>query len=157
MTEILIMNWIYRNRTAMKQLHRPIRNAAKQEVAAMLGRNADTFQKIALGTVAIATVLMSAAGAYAIEPFLQGFSAPVGIHAYGGTSLLVSNWSGGTVERVQADGRRSGFLHKIGSPAGHSTDPPGARFGCSLFCGIYRRVGPGGKGKTVVVGLATPH
>ena len=55
----------------------------------MLGRNADTFRKIALGTVAIATVLMSAAGAYAIEPFLQGFSAPVGIHAYGGTSLLV--------------------------------------------------------------------
>jgi hypothetical protein len=57
------MNWIYRNRSAMNQLHRPIRNAAKQEVAAMLGRNADTFRKIALGTVAIATVLMSAAGA----------------------------------------------------------------------------------------------
>src|SRR5216683_5703728 len=65
---------------------------------------------------------MSAAGAYAIEPFLQGFSAPVGIHAYGGTSLLVSNWSGGTVERVQADGRRSVFLDNIVSPAGIATD-----------------------------------
>src|SRR5258706_2592444 len=98
MTEILIMNWIYRNRTAMKQLHRPIRNAAKQEVAAMPGRNADTFRKIALGTVAIATVLMSAAGAYAIAPFLQGVSAPVGIHAYGGSNPFLSDLSGGTGE-----------------------------------------------------------
>src|SRR5258706_10365795 len=129
MTEILIMNWIYRNRTAMNQLHRPIRNAAKQEVAAMLGRNADTFRKIALGTVAIATVLMSAAGAYAIEPFLQGFSAPVGIHAYGGTSLFVSNLRGGTVERGQADGRGSVFLDNLVSPAGLSNAPTVPRFG----------------------------
>src|SRR5258708_15606196 len=104
MTAILIMNWIYRNRSAMNQLHRPIRNAAKQEVAAMLGRNADTFRKIALGTVAIATVLISAAGAYAIEPFLQGFSAPVGIHAYGGSSPFGADWSRWTGGRGGAGG-----------------------------------------------------
>lgn len=122
----------------------------------MLGRNADTFRKIALGTVAIATVLISAAGAYAIEPFLQGFSAPVGIHAYGGTSLLVSNWSGGTVERVQADGRRSVFLDNIVSPAGIATDATGAVFVSSYSGDIIVRVGPDGKRKTVADGLATP-
>src|SRR5712672_783433 len=107
---------------------------------------------------------MSAAGAYAIEPFLQGFSAPVGIHAYGGTSLLVSNWSGGlmsnwsggTVERVQADGRRSVFLDNIVSPAGIATDATGAVFVSSYSGDIIVRVGPDGKRKTVADGLATP-
>jgi glucose/arabinose dehydrogenase len=123
---------------------------------AMPGRIADTFRKIALGTVAIATVFMSAAGAYAIEPLLQGFSAPVGIHAYGDTSQLVSNWGGGTVERMQADGTRSVFLDNIASPAGVAIDATGAVFVSSYSSDILVRVGPDGKRKTVADGLATP-
>jgi outer membrane protein assembly factor BamB len=122
----------------------------------MPGHIADTFRKIALGTVAIAIVLMSAAGAYAIEPFLQGFSAPVGIHAYGDTSLLVSNWSGGTVERVQADGTRSIFLDNIMSPAGIAIDAAGVVYVSSYSGDIIVGVGPDGKRRTVADGLATP-
>ena len=99
---------------------------------------------------------MSAAGAYAIEPFLQGFSAPVGIHAYGDTSLLVSNWSGGTVERVQADGTRLIFLDNIMSPAGIAIDAAGVVYVSSYSGDIIVGVGPDGKRRTVADGLATP-
>src|SRR5258706_6057487 len=157
MTEILIMNWIYRNRTAMKQLHRPIRNAAKQEVAVMLGRNADTFRKIALGTVAIATVLMSAAGAYAIEPFLQGFSAPVGIHAYGGTSLFgveLERWNG----RAGAGGWQALGLPRQHRVAGRHCDRRDrAVFVSSHSGGIIVRVRPDRQRQTGADRLANPN
>ena len=123
----------------------------------MPGRIANTFRKIVLGTVAIAIVLMSAAVAYAIEPFLQGFSAPVGIHALRRCEfLLVSNWSGGTVERVQADGTRSIFLDNIMSPAGIAIDAAGVVYVSSYSGDIIVGVGPDGKRRTVADGLATP-
>ena len=122
----------------------------------MPGHIADTFRKIALGTVAIAIVLMSAAGAYAIEPFLQGFSAPVGIHAYGDTSLLVSNWSGGTVERVQADGTRSIFLDSIMTPAGFAIDATGRGIRLILFWRHHRGRRAGREAEDGRGCLATP-
>lgn len=121
----------------------------------MPGRIANTFRKIVLGTVAIATVLMSAAVAYAIEPFLQRFSAPVGIHALGDAEFLVSNWGGGTVERVQSDGKRSVFLDNILSPAGIAIDAAGVVYVSSYSGDIIVGVGPDGKRRTVADGLAT--
>ena len=60
-----------------------------------------------LASVTAAAFAATTASAQAIEPILQGFSAPVGIHALGDADLLVSNWSGGTVERVGANGTRA--------------------------------------------------
>lgn len=94
--------------------------------------------------------------AQAIEPILQGFSAPVGIHALGDADLLVSNWGGGTVERIGTNGARTVFLDGISSPAGIAVNATGAVFVSSYSSGIIVRIAPDGSRETIAKGLATP-
>ncbi len=109
-----------------------------------------------LASVTAAAFAATTASAQAIEPILQGFSAPVGIHALGDADLLVSNWSGGTVERVGANGTRAVFLDGISSPAGIAVDATGAVFVSSYSSDIIVRIAPDGRRETVADGLATP-
>lgn len=122
----------------------------------MSGRIAHSLRKAALASVTAGAFAAMTANARAIEPILQGFSAPVGIHALGDTDLLVSNWGGSTVERVQPDGQRAVFLDNISSPAGIAVDAAGAVFVSSYSGDTVIRIAPDGTRETVADGLATP-
>lgn len=115
-----------------------------------------TLRKAMLASATVAAFAATTANAQAIEPILQGFSAPVGIHALGDADLLVSNWSGGTVERVGANGTRTVFLDGISSPAGIAVDATGAVFVSSYSSDIIVRIAPDGRRETIADGLATP-
>lgn len=115
-----------------------------------------TLRKAMLTSTAAAAFAATTASAQAIEPILQGFNAPVGIHALGDVDLLVSNWGGDTVERVGVNGARAVFLDGISSPAGVAVDATGAVFVSSYSSDIIVRIAPDGKRETVAEGLATP-
>lgn len=117
---------------------------------------ARTLRKAMLASATAAVFAATTASAQAIEPILQGFSAPVGIHALGDADLLVSNWSGSTVERVGADGVRMVFLNGISSPAGIAVDATGAVFVSSYSSDNIIRVAPDGSREMVAEGLARP-
>lgn len=114
------------------------------------------FKSAMLASVMAVAFVAMAANAHAIEPILQGFSAPVGIHALNDTDFLVSNWGGGTVERIQADGKRTIFLDKIASPAGIAVDAAGAVFVSSYSGDNIVRIAPDGTRTIVAERLATP-
>ncbi|ONH84065.1 serine/threonine protein kinase [Roseomonas mucosa] len=109
-----------------------------------------------LASATAAAFAATTASAQAIEPILQGFNSPVGIHALGDADLLVSNWGGGTVERVGANRARTVFLDGISSPAGIAVDATGAVFVSSYSSGNIVRIAPDGSRKTIAEGLATP-
>ncbi|MGV6873997.1 hypothetical protein ACUSIJ_15080 [Pseudochelatococcus sp. B33] len=67
-----------------------------------------------------------------------------------------SNWSGGTVERVQGDGSRNVFLDNISSPVGIAVDAAGSVFVSSYSGDTIVRVAPDGSRETIADGLATP-
>lgn len=97
-----------------------------------------------------------ATNAHAIEPLLQGFSAPVGIAAGTNNTFYVSNWSSGGVDLVDAKGSRSVFLDGIASPAGIAVDPSGAVFVSSYSGDYIIRIAADGRRTRIAEGLATP-
>ncbi len=115
-----------------------------------------TLRKAMLASATAAAFASTTASAQAIEPILQGFNSPVGIHALGDADLLVSNWGGGTVERVGANRARTIFLDGISSPAGIAVDETGAVFVSSYSSDTIVRITPDGSRKTIAEGLATP-
>lgn len=52
------------------------------------------------------------------EKLWDGFSAPTGIAVHSDGAIYVSNWGGGSVEKIASDGVRSTILNGIASPAG---------------------------------------
>lgn len=112
------------------------------------------------GRTAIGAGLLSlslaAPNANAAAPILEGLGAPVGIASAADGSTFISNWSGGTVERIDANGKRSIFLHGIAAPAGIAVDPAGAVFVSSYSEDYILRVDPDGTQKRVIENLATP-
>ena len=94
--------------------------------------------------------------AVAMEPLYGGFSEPTGIAAGKDGSLYVSNWGGGTVERIAPDGLRSIFMDKIQAPAGIAVDDRGAVYVAAYSGDLVHRVDTDGSRSVVATNLATP-
>lgn len=90
------------------------------------------------------------------EKLWDGFSAPTGIATAPDGTVYVSNWGGGTVERISADGARSTVMDGIASPAGIAVDTQGSIFVSSYSGDYVVRLTLDGTRARVAEGLATP-
>jgi len=86
----------------------------------------------------------------------KGFQAPTGIAVDGDGNLYVSNWSGGSVTKVDTEGKRSVFADGMGSPAGLAFDGE-----CNLYIADYSKdvvykVAQNGEKSMFAQGLHTP-
>lgn len=114
---------------------------------------------LALTTIPVSPIVAPTA-AYANpatpEKLWDGFSAPTGIAVHSDGAVYVSNWGGGTVERIAQDGTRSTVLEGIASPAGIAIDATGAVFVSSYSGDYIVRIAPDGTQTRVAENLATP-
>lgn len=93
---------------------------------------------------------------FALDAAYTGFNAPTGIAAGADGSLYVSNWGGGTVEKIAPDGTRTILSDRIASPSGIAVDPAGAVYAASYSGDSVTRIDPDGKHTMVAGNLATP-
>lgn len=86
----------------------------------------------------------------------KGFQAPTGIAVDKNGNLYVSNWSGGTVTKVDAAGNHSVFAGGMGSPAGLAFDKDGNLYISDYSKNVICKVTPGGKKSAFARGFRTP-
>lgn len=86
----------------------------------------------------------------------KGFQAPTGIAVDTEGNLYVSNWSGGSVTKVDTKGNHSVFAGGMGSPAGLAFDKRGNLYVSDYSHDILYTVGPDGKKITFAKGFHTP-
>lgn len=86
----------------------------------------------------------------------KGFQAPTGIAVDKNGSLYVSNWSGGTVAKVDSSGRQSVFAGGMGSPAGLAFDGEGNLYVSDYSKNVIYKITSGGKKSTFARGFHTP-
>jgi len=86
----------------------------------------------------------------------KGFQAPTGIAADKDGNLYVSNWSGGTVTKVDTKGNHSVFADSMGSPAGLAFDKAGRLYISDYSEDVIYRVTPDGKKSIFARGFHTP-
>lgn len=86
----------------------------------------------------------------------KGFQAPTGIAVDKNGSLYVSNWSGGTVAKVDSSGRQSVFAGGMGSPAGLAFDGEGNLYVSDYSKNVIYKITPGGRKSTFARGFHTP-
>ena len=91
----------------------------------------------------------------AAELVADGFSAPTGIAFDSQGNMYVSNWSGGSVIKVSADGRKSIFVSNLGSPSGLAFDKRGTLYVADYKQSIYK-VTPDGNKSILTDKLKTP-
>lgn len=101
-------------------------------------------------------MLLIVATVMAVEPAYSGFSAPTGIAVAPDGSLFVSNWGGGTVERIAPDGTRHVVASGIQSPAGVALDAQGDLYVAAYSGDYVMRVSANGGQTRVAEGFATP-
>lgn len=104
----------------------------------------------------VLSVLFAVTAAMAMEPVHTGFASPTGIAVTGDGAMYVSNWSGGTVERISANGARQTIVTGIGAPAGVTFNLQGQLFVASYSDDYIVRVSESGGLTKVAEGLATP-
>lgn len=92
----------------------------------------------------------------AIEAAYTGFNAPTGLASGPDGSLYITNWGGGTVERITTDGTRTTFFNVIASPAGIVIDKTGSVYVASYSGDYITRIDPDGKHARIAENLATP-
>lgn len=90
-----------------------------------------------------------------IETF-TGFQAPTAIALDADGNLYVSNWSGGTVTRVDTSGDQSVFAQDVGSPAGLAFDNQGTLFVADYTDDVIYAVTPSGERSVFARGFHTP-
>lgn len=86
----------------------------------------------------------------------KGFQAPTGIAVDKNGNLYVSNWSGGTVAKVDKFGRQNVFAGGMGSPAGLAFDEEGNLYVSDYSKNVIYKITPGGKKSTFAQGFHTP-
>ncbi|MGI5286232.1 virginiamycin B lyase family protein [Nonomuraea polychroma] len=84
-----------------------------------------------------------------------GFSSPTGLAFGRDGTAYVSNWSGGTVERITPDGKRS-TLAEVPSPSGVAVDEGGNVYVASYSGDVIYRVTPAGERREFATGFQTP-
>lgn len=110
----------------------------------------------ALPSCHFAAATAAYANPVAPEKLWDGFNAPTGIAVHPDGSVYVSNWGGGTVERIAPNGTRSTVLKGIASPAGIAIDAEGTMFVSSYSGDYILRVAQDGTQARVAENLATP-
>ena len=93
---------------------------------------------------------------FAIEAVYTGFNAPTGLASGPDGALYISNWAGGTVERIAIDGARTIFSNAIASPAGIVVDKTASVYVSSYSGDHITRIDPDGKHTRIAENLATP-
>lgn len=93
---------------------------------------------------------------YAIEAACTGFNAPTGLASGPDGSLYISNWGGGTVDRISANGTRTIFSNAIASPAGIVVDTSASVYIASYSGDYITRIDPDGTHTRIAENLATP-
>lgn len=88
-------------------------------------------------------------------PLHTGFSAPTGLAFDHDGTVYVSNWSGGTVERITPDGQRSTFVD-VQSPSGLAIDGQGNLYVASYSGDVVHRVTRSGERQEFATGFNTP-
>ena len=86
----------------------------------------------------------------------RGFQSPTGIAVDGNGNLYVSNWSGGTITKVNREGESSVFADGMGSPAGLAFDAAGNLFVSDYSQDIIYRIASDGEKSVFARGLHTP-
>lgn len=85
-----------------------------------------------------------------------GFSSPTGLAFGPDGEMYVSNWSGGTVERIGADGERSIFLDDLDAPSGLAVDRSGVVYVADYSADVIYRATAAGEAEEFATGLHTP-
>ncbi|MDO0824517.1 NHL repeat-containing protein [Desulfosporosinus nitroreducens] len=85
----------------------------------------------------------------------DGFSSPTGLAIDASGNLYVSNWSGGNVVKIDAQGKKSTFADGMGSPAGLAFDREGSLYIADYSKDVIYRV-TSGKKTVFAQGLHTP-
>lgn len=101
-------------------------------------------------------LLFAVTAAVAMEPAYTGFASPTGIAVTRDGVIYVSNWSGGTVECIAANGTRQTVLTGIGAPAGVAINTQGQLFVASYSDDYIALISEDGRQTRVSEGLATP-
>lgn len=92
----------------------------------------------------------------ALKAKYEGFQSPTGIAVDKNGNLYVSNWSGGTVTKVDTDGKHSVFAGGMGAPAGLAFDNHGMLYISDYSKNVIYKVTPDGKKSTFAQGFRTP-
>lgn len=117
----------------------------------------------ALFFMASCSVEAAPAGQYAgggialeLKATYEGFQAPTGIAVDKDRNLYVSNWSGGSVTKVDSSGNYSVFAGGMGAPAGLAFDNDGVLYVSDYSKNVIYKITPGGKKSTFARGFHTP-
>ena len=86
----------------------------------------------------------------------KGFSSPTGIAVDSHGNMYVSNWGGGTVTKVDFNGKSSTFVEGLGSPAGLAFDATGNLYVADYTKDVIYKVKPTGEKTVFTKGLHTP-
>jgi len=86
-----------------------------------------------------------------------GLSSPVGVAIETNGSVVIANWSAGTIVRIDRGGNTTTLTSGLSGPAGLAISSSGDIFIASYSQDLVWRMSPnGGKPKIFVTGLATP-
>lgn len=121
----------------------------------LIYRNQRGVRILPAGLCLLAAIIL-APEAQALEAVHTGFKSPTGMASGQDGALYITNWSGGSVEKIAPDGTRTVFLGDFTSPSGIAVDNAGAVYVASYSGDYIERVGPDGKRSRVVENLATP-
>ncbi len=86
----------------------------------------------------------------------EGFQSPTGIALDNDGNLYVSNWSGGTVTKIDTHGKSSVFADGMSSPAGLAFDEFGNLYISDYSKNVIYKVTPNGVKTTFAQGFHTP-
>lgn len=86
----------------------------------------------------------------------KGFQSPTGIAVDDSGNIYISNWSGGTVIKIDTRGGYSIFAEGMGSPAGLTFGGDGNLYISDYSKDVIYKVTPGGKKSVFTSGLHTP-
>lgn len=85
-----------------------------------------------------------------------GFKSPTGIALDDKENLYVTNWSGGTITKIDTNGNASTFADNVGSPSGLAFGPDGNLYASGFSQDEIYRITPEGEESVFVTGMHTP-
>lgn len=85
-----------------------------------------------------------------------GFQSPTGIALDDKGNLYVTNWSGGTITKIDTDGNASTFADNVGSPSGLAFGPDGNLYASGFSQDEIYRISPEGEESVFVTDMHTP-
>ncbi|MQM28512.1 NHL repeat-containing protein [Glycomyces albidus] len=90
------------------------------------------------------------------EAVWEGMESPVGMAFDADGTFYIANWSGGTIERITAEGERSTFARDLNGPSGLAVSGDGVVYAASYSGDVVWRFSEDGEPEVFVEGLATP-